>query len=79
MKDDNFTDEFPYPIYIRAQKVMNSRSRRPMVSQLVRIILSALGASATVLYDGRVPLGMETSILDASAGPFSTCVRLSHS
>ncbi|PBK95883.1 hypothetical protein ARMGADRAFT_925100 [Armillaria gallica] len=47
-----------------------------MVSQLVRIILSALGASAIVLYDGRVPLGMETSILDASAGPFSTCVRL---
>ncbi|PBK60164.1 hypothetical protein ARMSODRAFT_997717 [Armillaria solidipes] len=75
MKDDNFTEEFPYPIYIRAQKVMDGRSRRPMVSQLVRIILSALGASATILYDGRVPLGMNSSILDASAGPFSTAVK----
>ncbi|KAK0222249.1 hypothetical protein IW262DRAFT_1272143 [Armillaria fumosa] len=44
-----------------------------MVSQLIYIILSALGASATVLYDGRVPLGMNSSILDASTSPFLTC------
>lgn len=54
---------------------MSSRSCRPMVSQLICIILSALGASAAALYDGRVPLGMNNSILDASTGPFLTAVK----
>ncbi|KAK0460127.1 uncharacterized protein EV420DRAFT_1268294 [Desarmillaria tabescens] len=46
-----------------------------MTFRLVHIILSALGASATILYDGRIPLGMSSSILDVSSGPFSTVVR----